>query len=100
MPTTKTLVGTNSDIIHFTTLEGFEKVPPKFSIDFRNRYMLKHADFVVAYVAHDFGTGAAKYVALAKRKNIPIVNIADLLQCVSGNTQTKPDFNLLKSGFY
>ena len=77
LPSAKAVVP-NYDATHYTIPEGIENVPPKFSIDFRNRYMLKHATFIIAYITHDFGTGAAKYVALAKNKHSPIINIADL----------------------
>lgn len=77
LPTAKEAIP-DCDIAHYTTPEGIESVPPRFSIDFRNRYMLKHATFVVSYITRDFGTGAAKYVSLAQSNHIPIINIADL----------------------
>ncbi len=46
--------------------EGLETVPQRFAVDFRNRFMLNHADFVVTYVKHSFG-GAAKYAELARK---------------------------------
>lgn len=48
--------------------EGAETVPPKFAIDYRNRYMLKKAAFVITYITRDFGTGAAKYAAIAQKQ--------------------------------
>lgn len=46
--------------------EGLENVPPKFAIDFRNRYMLKMADHVITYVRFSF-RGAGKYAEIAER---------------------------------
>lgn len=59
----------------------FEKVPPRYAIDFRNNYMLKEADFVVVYVTRSFG-GAAKFVQKAVRKKKMFINIADIVQTV------------------
>lgn len=57
--------------------DGFETVPPRFAIDYRNRYMLKKADFVITYITHNFGTGAAKYAALAKKQHKTVINLAE-----------------------
>lgn len=51
--------------------EGIETVPRRFAISWRNRWMLENADFVVAYVTHDWG-GAAKYAALAEKQGKPV----------------------------
>ena len=47
--------------------EGLEQVHPKFAISWRNDWMLKQSDYVVAYIKHFWG-GAAKYVQKAKRQ--------------------------------
>ncbi|MBE6589277.1 MAG: hypothetical protein E7643_03785 [Ruminococcaceae bacterium] len=52
-----------------------ESKPPRFAIIYRNRYMVDHADFVVAFVAHNWG-GAYTTYKYAKRKNKPIYNLA------------------------
>ena len=54
--------------------EGIEFVPPKFAIDWRNKWMIKQSDFVVTYVCHNFG-GAAKFKALAQRQNKTVINL-------------------------
>ena len=58
--------------------EGIETAPKRFAIDFRNRWMLMRADTVVAYVSHDWG-GAAKFVQLAERKQLPVLNLFNTL---------------------
>ena len=52
-----------------------ESTPLKFAIYNRNRYMVERADFVVAYITHDWG-GAYKTYQHAKRRKKPIFNIA------------------------
>lgn len=54
--------------------EGIEKIMPKFAINYRNKYMLKKADTVIAYITHDWG-GAVKFIALAKRKGKNVINL-------------------------
>ena len=38
----------------------------RFAIDYRNRWMIDRSDYVVTYVVHDLGSGAAKYKRLAE----------------------------------
>lgn len=54
--------------------EGLENVPPRFGIDYRNRWMIKNSDCVIAYVNRPFG-GAAKFKNLAERRGKLIINI-------------------------
>ncbi len=54
--------------------EGIEKVPRRFAICWRNRWMLKHADYVVTYVTHPWG-GAAQFAAEAKNKGKQVYNL-------------------------
>ena len=56
--------------------EGIETVPKRFAIDWRNRWMLYRADYVVTYVTHAWG-GAAKYHELAIRQKKTVFDIAD-----------------------
>ena len=53
-----------------------EDKPLKFAIVYRNRYMVEKADFVVAYITHDWG-GAYKTYQYAKRKKKFMFNISD-----------------------
>ena len=52
-----------------------ECVPRKFAILKRNEWMVEEADLVIAYVKYSWG-GAAKTLEYAKRKKVPIFNIA------------------------
>ena len=54
--------------------DGIEGVPYRFAIDYRNKWMLRQVEWVVAYVCRPFG-GAAKYVALARAKEIKVINL-------------------------
>lgn len=55
--------------------EGLEKVPPRFAIDWRNKWMLKKSDYVVCYVKYTWG-GAAKFVDLAEKQSKKVINLA------------------------
>ena len=70
MPSTKT-VNNYEDFSDTMLPEGIERVPKRYAIPWRNKWMITHADYVVAYTLHTYG-GAAKFVALA-RKNKKIV---------------------------
>ena len=48
--------------------EGIEMVHPKYAISWRNKWMLDHADYVIAYTTHNYG-GAAKYVKQAEKES-------------------------------
>ena len=52
-----------------------ENVPRKFAILKKNEWMVDSANLVIAYVKYSWG-GAAKTVEYAKRKKVPIINIA------------------------
>ena len=52
-----------------------ENVPRKFAILKRNEWTVDSADLVIAYVKYSWG-GAAKTLEYAKRKKVPIINIA------------------------
>ena len=54
--------------------EGIEAVHPRYAIDWRNRWMLKRADFVVTYITHPWG-GAAKFAEKAKREGKTVINL-------------------------
>ena len=54
--------------------EGLELVPPKYAIVHRNRWMVKHADFVIAYVHHGWG-GAAQTLKYAEKRGLDIINL-------------------------
>ena len=54
--------------------EGIEAVHPRYTIEWRNRWMLQRADFVVTYIAHPWG-GAAKFAERAKREGKTVINL-------------------------
>ena len=55
--------------------EKIENIPPRFAINYRNKFMLEAADIVVTYVKHSWG-GAAKFKLLAEKKNRRIIEIS------------------------
>ena len=56
--------------------EGIETVPKRFAIDWRNRWLLKQADYVVTYITHSWG-GAAQYAELAAKKRKIVINLTE-----------------------
>lgn len=55
--------------------DGIETVPRKFAINYRNKWMIEHSDYVISYVKYDIG-GAARFKELAEKKNRIVINIA------------------------
>ena len=61
---------------YYTILpEGIETVPPRFAIEYRNKWWIEHSDLVITYVERSFG-GAAKFKALAEKKGKRIVELS------------------------
>ena len=56
----------------FTVYPGLEKVPKRYAIAHRNRYMINEADVVIAYVQHSWG-GAAQTLEYARQKKKRII---------------------------
>lgn len=54
--------------------EGIEEVPPRFAIVWRNKWMLRQADYVVTYVTHSWG-GAAQFAEMAGRQKKNVINV-------------------------
>ena len=70
------LPGKNARYHNRTILpEGIEAVHPRYAIDWRNRWMLQRADFVVTYTTHSWG-GAARYVQKAKRMGKTVIPVS------------------------
>ena len=65
------------DFPHTLLPEGIEKVPPRFAISWRNRWMLRQADVVVTYVNHTWG-GAAQFAALARRQGKAVLPLGKI----------------------
>lgn len=64
----------NDDFSDTIFPEGIEAVHPRYAIEWRNRWMLQRADFVVTYIAHPWG-GAAKFAEKAKREEKTVLNL-------------------------
>ena len=60
---------------HTILPDGIENIPPRFAINYRNKFMVEAADIVVTYVEHSWG-GAAKYKLLAEKKNRRVIEIS------------------------
>ena len=56
--------------------EGLELIPKKFAIPKRNEWMIKHSDFVIAYVSRSGGS-SARFLKMAKRMGKRVYNLAD-----------------------
>lgn len=54
--------------------EGIENVPRKFAVDWRNRYLVAHADHCICYVNHPWG-GAYKFARMASNRGLRIINL-------------------------
>ena len=65
-----------TDCSHTLYPDGIEAVPKRFAIDWRNRWMLKQADYVVTYVTHTWG-GAAKFAEKAHRLEKKVIGLAE-----------------------
>ena len=57
--------------------EGIENALPRFAISWRNRWMLRQSDFVVAYVTRSFG-GAAQFTEMAEKQGKTVIHLAHL----------------------
>ncbi|MBR2044031.1 MAG: hypothetical protein IJ946_06795 [Clostridia bacterium] len=58
--------------------QGIENVPPRFAIIYRNKWMLEKAQYVITYVTRSMG-GAARFSALASKREKKVINIADII---------------------
>lgn len=56
--------------------EGIETVIKRFSINYRNKWMIERADIVVTYVVRDAGSGAAKFKKLAERERKKVIELS------------------------
>ena len=55
--------------------EGIEAVHPRFAISWRNKWMIRQADYVVTYITHSWG-GAAQFADLAEKQKKTVINLA------------------------
>lgn len=54
--------------------EGIEEVHPKYAISWRNDWLPRQSNFVIAYIHHNWG-GAARYVQKAYRQGKTVINL-------------------------
>lgn len=59
--------------------EGIERVPKRFAISWRNKWLVEQSEMVVCYIRHWTG-GAAKFVEQAQKKGKRIINIGKAVQ--------------------
>lgn len=57
--------------------EGIETVPKRLAINYRNRWMIEQSDFVITYVVHDAGVGAAQFKKLAEQKGKTVAELSE-----------------------
>ena len=67
---------TNYDVSREIIPDNIESVPKKFAIDHKNRWMIKKADFVIAFVKRFSASCSYNYVKIAKKAGKTIINIA------------------------
>ena len=58
-------------------LDGIEKVPRRFAISYRNKWMVLRSEYIISCVYFSSG-GAAQFVNFAKNKGKKIISLADL----------------------
>ena len=68
----------NNDYGNTLYPEGLENIPLRFSINYRNTWMVDSADYVVCYVTTSFG-GAYKYKTLAINRGKVVINLSEIL---------------------
>lgn len=65
----------NGEVLDTLLPEGIETVPKRFAISWRNKWIVEKSQIIICYINHNVG-GVAKYVEIAKKKNITIINLA------------------------
>lgn len=58
--------------------DGIESVPKRFAISWRNKWMVDNSDIVICYI-NKKPSKAAKYVELACKKGLKIINLVDFI---------------------
>ena len=58
--------------------DGIETIPKRFAISYRNKWMIERADYVVTYVNHKIGSGAAQFKALAEKRGKRVIEIDEI----------------------
>lgn len=76
MPPTK-VANLSEDFSDTMLPEGIEKVPKRYAILWRNKWMIEHADYVVTYVTRSCG-GSAKFQGIAIKMDKRIYDLTTL----------------------
>lgn len=64
------------DFLHTVYPEGIEAVPKRFAINYRNKWMICHADIVITFVGNSFGN-AAKFKKSAEKQGREIIELQE-----------------------
>lgn len=64
------------DFLHTVYPEGIEAVPKRFAINYRNKWMICHADIVITFVRNSFGN-AAKFKKSAEKQGREIIELQE-----------------------
>ncbi len=54
--------------------DGIERVPKRFAIAYRNRYMIEKSDYVISAVKRSFG-GAWRFTEMARKKGREVIDL-------------------------
>ena len=54
--------------------DGIENIPPRFAVDYRNRWMVNKSDYVITAVTRSFG-GAAKFREYSIKHNKTVIDL-------------------------
>ena len=55
--------------------EGIERVPPRFAINYRNEWMIRHSDLLVCYLVRGAASSSAKWCELARKKGKRVIEL-------------------------
>ena len=65
----------NKDLYDEILYPNLENKPLRFAISYRNKWMVEQADYIIAYITHDWG-GAYQTYKHAQQKKHPLFNIS------------------------
>lgn len=57
-----------------TVYPSLERVPQRFAISYRNRWMVEQADYVIGYIRYSWG-GASQFFRMAQRQKKTTINL-------------------------
>lgn len=63
------------DYEHTLIPDDIETVPKRFTISYRNKWMIEQSDYVVTYVKNHIGSGAAQFKEMAEKKGKTVINL-------------------------